>query len=235
MSARKSLRPRPAWVVGLVLICLVAAGAVAMSRGTFAILGGAAGAASTAEETEQPPTAVFVGDSYTAAEGGEGVRWTSLVAQEQGWRELNVGRGGTGWTVAVPADRCRYGTCPTYPEVAHEVVDLAPEIVVVAGGRNDRGNDVAAAAAETFATLREGLPDARIYAVSPFWDSTAYPAHLIAQGRDVREEVRRVGGEYLEVGHPLGGRPDLITQDGIHPNAAGYRALAEAVNEALDR
>lgn len=234
MSARKSDRRGRPWVVGAVLVCLVALGALAMSRGTWSILGGTAGAASTGE-TEDPPTAVFVGDSYTAAEGGGGVSWTSLVAEEQGWRELNVGRGGTGWTVAVAADRCRYGTCPAYPEVAHEVVDLAPEIVVVAGGRNDRGNDVADAAAETFATLRQGLPDARIYAVSPFWDSTAYPAHLIAQGRDVREEVARVGGEYLEVGHPLRGRPDLITEDGIHPNAEGYRVLAAAVNEALDR
>jgi lysophospholipase L1-like esterase len=114
-----------------------------------------------------------------------------------------------------------------------EVVAAHPDIVVVSGGRNDGATDVKTAAAALFTGLRQQLPQARIFAISPMWDASPYPRTMEALGAVIRAQVERVGGRYVNIGHPLKDRPDLITKDGVHPNAAGYQALAASVNAAL--
>jgi acyl-CoA thioesterase-1 len=114
-------------------------------------------------------------------------------------------------------------------------VRLGPDIVVVAGGRNDSGSDPSENIRATFRQLRAGLPWARIIAVQPMWDSAPYPEFLDRSAEIIHESVLEVHGEYLVLGDPLLGRPDLITADGVHPNDVGYQVLAQAVNTALTR
>lgn len=187
-------------------------------------------------EVAQPqdwPVAVFIGDSYTAGAGGDGVRWTTGVAAEQEWIEVNLGRGGTRYVATSGPEGCGLDYCPSYPEMISDAAEREPEIVVVSGGRNDATQQDADAIRTTFESLRDALPNARIIAVSPMWDHTPYPEQLVEMGDAIRTAVQAVGGEYLEIGSPLAGRPEMVTEDGVHPTADGYRVLGDAVSAAL--
>ena len=174
------------------------------------------------------PVAVFLGDSYT--QGGD--VWTSLVSAKQGWREVNLGRGGTGYVATSSQQGCGLNYCPKYDEMIPEAVKAKPDVVVVAGGRNDGSAD--AKAIRTFyQDLRTQLPNAKIYAISPLWASGETPAFIVAQGQDVKASVEAVGGTFLDVGQPFKGRPDLISSDAVHPNEAGYKVLGEDVLRLL--
>jgi acyl-CoA thioesterase I len=181
------------------------------------------------------PVAVFIGDSYAQGSG----KWPELVSKAQGWRQVNLGRGGTGYEArlagAAAQKGCGLKECPSFAEMAAVAAKLHPDVVVVAGGRNDRGANIEAAVHETLTTLREALPNARIIAVQPMWDASDYPDQLLRQERVIEKEVTSVDGEYLKIGSPLEGRPKLVQKDGVHPTVEGQRVLAAAVNEALSR
>jgi lysophospholipase L1-like esterase len=103
------------------------------------------------------------------------------------------------------------------------------------GGRNDGGGDIDEATHTLFPKMRDALPDARIIAIQPMWDDTPYPSFLVGYGRVIRREVEAVDGDYVKIGSPLAGRPELIKDDGVHPTFAGQKVLAEAVNEEMSK
>jgi lysophospholipase L1-like esterase len=119
--------------------------------------------------------------------------------------------------------------------MADVAVKREPDVVVVAGGRNDGGANIDDAAPLLFQKLREGLPNARIIAVQPMWDASPYPDFLVRQGAVIRREVEAVNGEYVKIGSPLAGRPDLVKKDRVHPNIEGQKVLGQAVNKAMGR
>jgi len=119
--------------------------------------------------------------------------------------------------------------------MAAVAVEERADVVVVAGGRNDGGRDISSAAHTLFTSLRAGLPEARIIAVEPMWDASAYPTFLREYSQIIEREVTTTRGEYLTIGNPLEKRPDLVQADMVHPTVEGQRALAEAVNRAIDR
>jgi len=197
--------------------------------------------------TSAPSTqrAVFIGDSYTAGAGASDSSRTAfapLVAKDQGWKIVNLGRGGTGYvkeiTDGTAKSACGEDVCHRYADMIQSAVDARPDVVVVSGGRNDSAvsEDSSAAAVRAFyQSLRAALPDSKIYAVQPIWDSSEAPESIAALGAVVDEAVRSVGGDYLAVGSPLAGHPDLISDDGVHPNDDGHQAVAAAVSRLLDR
>ena len=91
----------------------------------------------TACAPQAPPTAVFLGDSDTVGAAlpadQQDVRWPTLVSQQFGWREVNAGCDGSGYT--------RMGlTCSTtYRESVDRVLDEDPDVIVVSGGVSDLG------------------------------------------------------------------------------------------------
>ena len=49
----------------------------------------------------------------------------------------------------------------------------------------------------------------------------------------VGDAVRDVDGTWLDIGFPLVGHPELVQADGIHPNAAGQRLVAQTIDSKL--
>lgn len=182
------------------------------------------------------PIAAFIGDSYTTGAGGNGTKWTTLLARRGGWREVNLGYQGTGYGKAFHAPDCPPNGCPDYLQVLNQVEAKKPDIVVVSGGRNDAANIDAAAAniQQIFKQLRSKLPSARIIAISPFWGAGSYPMSLSAIGSQVRTAVQAAHGQYIDIGSPLQNKPDLLGSSGVYPTASGYTALATAIETRLN-
>ncbi|TFD91133.1 SGNH/GDSL hydrolase family protein [Cryobacterium lactosi] len=183
-----------------------------------------------------PDVAVFLGDSYTQGWGASNptMKWSTLVAHDAGWTEVNEGQGGTGYVSMAGVASCGQDNCPTYPDRVAGIVSAAPDIVVIAGGQNDRwalATDpdlVRAAVDTTFRLLRAGLPNARLIAVGP---STAEPATAMITDLDawVQAAADRVDAEYVSLLDPVVIQSDMVTADGVHVNDAGHRAIADRV------
>lgn len=176
------------------------------------------------------PVAAFLGDSFTTGTGAGSTskRWTSLVAASQGWQELNYGVGGTNYGTDGPNS-----TAQSYAERLTSIIISSPNIVVVSSAGNSMGQGQEEAITETFETLRDGLPEAQLIATSPYTRSGDFPDQLREFGDEIRDAVEAVDGRYVDIGHPLGNRSGVMSDDGVHPNAEGYKLIADAVEAEL--
>ncbi len=189
------------------------------------------------------PRAVFIGDSYTHGTGATSpvYRWSTLVAQERGWAEINLANGGTGYLTTAGLNGCGRASCPAYPDVVAQAVADRPDIVVVAGGQNDftayaaQPDQVVAAIDRTYRALRDRLPDAEIVAVGP---STAGGVNATVRSMDevVRAAAASVDARYISLIDPEPViRPEMVVADRAHVNDAGHAAIAERVIAGLAR
>jgi len=174
-----------------------------------------------------PHVVAFVGDSYTHGEGSTSrlLRWSSLVADDRGWVEANLGVGGSG-----------YVNGDAYVNRLDALVLAHPDTVIVSGGRNDIWHDpetVGAAASDLIAAVRERATSAEILILNPWWDDDVAPDTLLAVADQIRAAAARAGVTYLETGQPLLGNPATVIEDGVHPSDARHRAIADAVLAAL--
>ncbi len=111
-----------------------------------------------------------------------------------------------------------------------------PDLLLVIGGRNDVGQDpdeVSVAIKRFYRDARKAFPRARIVAVAPLGDDTPVPEGLARIRSEVEESVEAVGGVYLDIGQPLAGKPELVRDDGVHPNGRGHKAIAEKIVDGL--
>nr|WP_275585576.1 SGNH/GDSL hydrolase family protein [Blastococcus saxobsidens] len=172
-----------------------------------------------------------MGDSYTVGLGGEG--YVERTARALGWSGVAEGQSGTGYVnPSGVAGQQAYG------ERVDDVAAHRPDVVVVQGSTNDAGAappEVSAAAAQLYADLAEALPAASVVVVGP----VAPPGIPVEEVRAVRDAVARAAeGAGLPFVDPVAEdwlrRPDgLFTEDGIHPNQAGYDEMAERLAAAL--
>ena len=188
------------------------------------------------------PIAVFLGDSYTAGTGASAAttRWSATFAAQRGWLELDLARGGTGYLATSGLNGCGLPTCPSIPDMATWAVAANPDVVVVAGGRNDLTLMSQNPAAEqtaittTLARLRAGLPSATIILVSPFWDASAPPSSLATIAGWEKAAATTYGAVYVDgAAQWLVGHPEWITSDNVHPNDLGHAQLAARLQAAL--
>jgi acyl-CoA thioesterase-1 len=224
----------------LVAVGLGIMGLVLQQRERLAENAAAAENFSPAEATFAPklPGVAFIGDSYTQGAGAdsEGAPWPTLLSRSEDWAERNLGRGGTGYISTSTVAGCGLEYCPNYSEMIPEAVTLNPSKVVVSGGRNDVGQDpeaVTEAINSFYEDLRAQLPDAEIIAISPVWDAREAPEEIDRMRDAVRAAAEANGAEYLDIGQPLAGQPDLVAPDEVHPNNEGHAALAEAARTSL--
>ena len=179
-----------------------------------------------------PPVVVAIGDSIMAGHGlPAGQAWVGILAEERGWRFTNLASDGSGFVkVGSKGD--------TFADQAREAIALHPSIVILAGSSNDLGESDAALAKETTATierLHAALPGAKIIAVSAVWGASSVPGQLQDIDDQVQAAIAAAGGDYIDIGEPLAGHPELMQADAVHPTAAGQRVLANSVIAALQK
>ncbi len=185
----------------------------------------------------------FIGDSYTVGLGATpGHGFTTVLAAAERWNENNFGRGGTGYFTELHDQHalggCRETFCPKYEDVIPAVVKIRPAIVMVSGGRNDRGHGASeeeASIAGFFRALRQQLPHARILVTSPLWDASVPPKAMGTIAAAVKRQSAAVAAEYLDLGQPLAGRTDLLAADHVHPNDQGYAVIAAVIKSKISR
>ncbi|KJC64070.1 SGNH/GDSL hydrolase family protein [Agreia bicolorata] len=225
---------RPAiLIVALVVLAVVIGGGVVRAS-----LGPSAQSESPAD-TGIPgaPVAAFYGDSYTLGTGASerGKRWSSIIAADRGWNEVNPSVNGLGFV----NNRDRL---PAGGDLVDAVIASEPDILFVTMGLNDnfsmpaRADEVHAAIVADFAALRRALPETRIIVVEPFWYTDERPQSLATISGWVADEARTIGAESIEgASHWIEGHPEWMADDGLHPNDEGYAEIARRMSEELDR
>jgi lysophospholipase L1-like esterase len=161
---------------------------------------------------------VCFGDSLTSGFGAERSQSYPAVLQSLLGREV-VNRGRNGDTTAASLERI------------DDVLSLEPSVVIVTLGGNDMLQRVPIQ--ETVAAMR-GIFDRLIAAGSMVVFLGIDPPLASSARMDAIRQLCRERG-VLWVGHAMDGLWGDRTRmsDQIHPNAAGYRAVAERVAEAL--
>ena len=197
----------------------------------------------TLPTTSPGAVAVVLGDSYEQGSGGTTPlsRWSTLALTQLGYRELNYGRGGSGYaTAGVAPTACGYGSCPSIYAMTLPAITARPSLVILSGGRNDlplmltNPGLVHAAITNTIRRLRASLPKARIIVISPMWDSITPQPNLVTmsgwvQAAAATAKVTFVGGaEQWLVGHP-----EWIAADHVHPDDLGHQQIAYRLLKAL--
>ncbi|WP_129785076.1 SGNH/GDSL hydrolase family protein [Promicromonospora panici] len=179
----------------------------------------------------KPPVALFVGDSYTVGQGASSSakRWSTLVADEMGWTELNVAQGGTGYVSrSVKIPKLSYG------EQLRAAPKKGVQVVVIAGGQNDfpelreDPERVFSTVARAFELAHQRFPDAEIVAVGP---STPWDIGLEARALDsaVRAAAEKQEATYVSLLDPDVVPDRFVHSDGIHVTDKGYAAIAHRV------
>ncbi len=186
----------------------------------------------TPAPVKAPKVALFIGDSMVQGSGAtnRSLRFSSLVANNFGWYEVNVGLGGAGY----------YSGTPNLVDKLPELKKYKPAYVFVSAGRSDGYTpEVQANVRKFYQQLRAIFKKAKIFVLSPI--TTEIPPSPTPQSTalsQLRVAVRgssySVGAVYLPVGDTLVGNPTLLSTDGYNPSDAGYQALANAVISSLE-
>lgn len=208
------------------------------------------GAWQSAGEGEQPTSdgpfkagIVVVGDSITAEyndeEGDELEGWWSMVGRHFGAHVTTHAQSGSGYLrqgLACTGDR--------FIDRPEAFRGTAPSLFIVEGGRNDWASciegrhvaapdaDIARAVNHYLDVLQANLPrSTRIVVLGPAWG----PLDQLGRKRltaIVHAAAKAHGVQYVSTMGTIDRRERVL--DGIHPNRAGSRALADRVIAALE-
>lgn len=179
------------------------------------------------------PVVAFYGDSYTLGTGASdpGKRWSSVICGERHWNEVNPSTNGLGFV--------NNRSLQSVDEL-DTVIGARPDIVLVTMGLNDNFSmpdhaaDIQRAIRSDFTRLKTELPSARIIVVEPFWYTDERPASLAEIIGWVKAEAKRIDADYLPgASHWIEHHPEWMAADGLHPNDAGYAAMAKRMDAAL--
>ncbi|MEN0103276.1 MAG: GDSL-type esterase/lipase family protein [Curtobacterium sp.] len=165
---------------------------------------------------------LFLGDSITA-----GGTWDERFPDE---RTLNLGISGD--------------TTDGVLERLDEVVQAAPDAIVLLIGTNDFGNHRKSAEhvvrnVETIlVTLRRELPGVRLLLVSILPRQAEFTPRIEEANRHLRQFVATCHAQYLDAWPALADGDHLAeqyTEDGLHLTDDGYRAYVAELGPALER
>lgn len=177
--------------------------------------------------------AAFYGDSYTLGVGAsdEALRWSTLICRQRDWQEVNPSVDGLGFV------RNRGEN-----DLPGAIIAVAPQLVFSTLGLND--NFACDEAAEMireqividFERLRAALPDARFVVVEPFWYTDERPESVAAISGWVKAAAASIRADHIEsASHWIEHHPEWMAADGLHPNDAGYAAIALEMDAALKK
>ena len=146
------------------------------------------------------PKVAVLGDSF--AEGVDTSHWYTGFGDRLGqycaWRDVNMsGYGGTGYLADNPGGI--YGALTFRDRLQKDIIDAAPDIVIVAGGLNDQGGYVEATfeteADLLFDAIMTGLPDCALIVLGPFWPD----GEPVANDIKVRDSIREKSLPYARL------------------------------------
>jgi acyl-CoA thioesterase-1 len=183
---------------------------------------------------QRAPRALFFGDSYFVGHGGfpAAKAMAAVAGRKLGWRFVIRGGGGTGFVAANPEF--------DLPDYLGQIADGAFDVgarrwVVIEGGSNDYGRDpiqVKRNAIKVLKIAARRFPRARVVLAGPMSADGAYADDRpINQALRSAARVRRV--PFIDMMRWLEGRPGLVSSDGVHPTAKGYRVVGTKLARAL--
>ena len=198
----------------------------------------------SAQEDAQRPFAIFLGDSFT--EGAGGTRYGGYVHTAGEVAGLDARASGSGATGIVNDYGGKGGRVKFRDRLYWNVIALQPDVVVIAGGVNDRllvANGTVTPSqyrSEYDALIQEtkrGLPEAEIVVLGPFCPGTPSSYRGMTQIRDLnRAAARAAGVPFIDVFYFTDANRDRYTSDdGFHLNDAGYEYLGKKLGADLDR
>lgn len=192
-------------------------------------------------------SAWVIGDSLTAGTGAEpGKGYAERMADLLNW-DLHIDAyGGSGYTgVGVQEPGATEIVDNSFPTRLDELIEAAPDVVVIAGGRNDRYSqveDVGPVARDYLEAIREALPDTKIVVLSAFLWHTADEV-VWAESTDKLSAMLRpiasdVGGVFIDTHAEMSVVDDTTrdarsSDDGWHLNEVGYQVMGEELARAL--
>jgi lysophospholipase L1-like esterase len=192
-----------------------------------------------------PPTALFIGDSYTAGRGPRELSPSCMAASRLGWLCHLSAVPGTGYVSGGPANRFTVdeyrGESTSFSErIPFLANQFDPDIVVLDGGRNDQFPprvNVLAAMVATIADAKRAWPEAEIVFERPRFlsrpnDDLGFDESFT--GRLLRDPAA-IGVSVIDPIRAFGGRDtsSLLSDDGIHPNRQGELDLAAVLTASL--
>lgn len=190
------------------------------------------------------PTAVFYGDSIVTGWRGTTrprARWPSLVCDELGWREIALAINGMGYyrRRGPRNDAGELSPSSSDTTLLDAAIRLAPDVVVVCMGANDmrfvgdHGNAIRSSVRRDLSRLCSQLPDAAVV-VTTYFPVSALTAEAAVIHDWITSTCRELHLVYVEDFRlAVSGSPDLLCDDGVHPNDAGHAALADAILPTL--
>ncbi|WP_187976171.1 SGNH/GDSL hydrolase family protein [Mycetocola sp. JXN-3] len=242
-----------ALLAGMIPVALIALLAIPGDDGVLGFVGtdahnlelSVAGAfeAKSAASASTNPKVYVLGDSYSRSSGASDPQHDNmhLLAAHYGWTVDNLSEGGVGYGTSIEGDssqsECGQDRCASYLEQIASIPASAQRILVN-GGKNEVNVDETDSDSHIdtfFAMLRAAHPTADIVATSPIWQNTDEPDSMVAMRSRVQHDVQTIGGHYLDIGQPLVSAPDLLYEDGEHPNDAGHVAVADAMIAGFTR
>ncbi|WP_426595581.1 SGNH/GDSL hydrolase family protein [Cellulomonas sp. McL0617] len=176
----------------------------------------------------------FYGDSYTFGEqaSSPAARWSTVLAQQEGWVEHNAGINGLGFV----ADRD--GT-----DAVQTVLDAHPDLIIVTMGLNDtfvaedQIDEITTAIHDDFARFRAEAPQARLVVVEPFWIPAPVSPGFTLVADAVKAGAAEVHADYVAgAGDWLTDHPEWRSDDQYqHPDDAGYAEIARRMTIELKK
>ncbi|MGB3770847.1 MAG: SGNH/GDSL hydrolase family protein [Rhodococcus sp. (in: high G+C Gram-positive bacteria)] len=186
------------------------------------------------------PTALWVGDSYTAGVGRiDNASYARIVCLRMGWACNVDAEGSTGFLDDGAAEY--EGVTSRLPaRLPFDKENFDADIVLVDAGRNDlevEFGTLLAAMDEYVGDVREGWPDARIVIIVPTFMSPEKYDNYDAFVAGINDIAAKVGGQVLD---PIAlgwyadvDIPSMQISDRVHPNAVGNAYLAGVIEGDL--
>lgn len=193
-----------------------------------------------AEQFDQRPTLLAIGDSYVGGTGDPSiVIYPEQVAETMGWNVRVDAVGGSGY---LPRNRPTGEPVPTLAErLPQDIANYDPDIILIDAGRNDLGSpaaEIAPAMTSYLRDVRSAWPQATIVVVKPQYASPVVTPNYAELSVAIDQTAAEIGAQTID---PVAGRwwdiPDLesmLLSDKIHLNSAGAAYYAERVVDGLE-
>jgi GDSL-like Lipase/Acylhydrolase family len=247
-SGTNKLSPRRWWGTAVVLFAVLVMGAYFRFTPATDAVG-----SSVADVGAHPPSALFIGDSYTEGPSTPDASYGCMTASALGWKCAIAAQGGTGYVTGGPGHRVQLGeSVPPSTSFVERLPHLRqlyqPDIVVIDGGRNDVELDIQEVDRTLAYTVRqviEAWPKSRIAVIAPWFVNEPVIKPTALAGRTIGDEFRSVlrsshDFDSVDLVDPgaLGwftgvDTSSYLSSDGIHPNTEGVKKIAEMLTAAF--